>query len=185
MNRVFLTKLHLIAAALMLPAILMFLFTGALYTWGKTGAWHEDTVAVELSAPLTGDEGQFREIAGRLLSERDLPMPSGKSKLTGEGAEASFQWSGARSEIALAPTADPLVAEATIKEASLHRWLVQLHKAKGSVFFKVYASILALVLFVLSVSGVILGLQVRPYRRLTILGSAVGVIAFVAAVLLG
>ena len=185
MNRVFLTKLHLVAAAIMLPAILMFLVTGALYTWGETGEWNEETVTVDLAAPLPRDEADLRSLAAGVLSDRDVPLPSGKSSVSGEGEDLSFQWTGARSDVSLKATGDPRVAEATIKQASLHRWLVQLHKAKGSVFFKLYATLLALVLLALSVSGVILGLQVRAYRRLTILSSAIGVVGFVAAVLLG
>ena len=67
----------------------------------------------------------------------------------------------------------------------MHRWLVQLHKAKGSTFFKVYATALAIVLFLLVLSGVIMGLQVKALRKLTITSSLVGVTGFVGFVLLG
>ena len=83
------------------------------------------------------------------------------------------------------PTDDPQVAEVTIKQASFHRWLVQLHKAKGSTVFKVYATILATVLFLLVASGLILGLQVKALRRLTLVSSVAGFGAFVIFVLLG
>ncbi len=186
MNRVFLTKLHLIAAAFMFPAVLMFLVTGGLYTWGNKGEWHESTAEVALPQPFAQmDEAQLRAVASDTLSQRDIAAPSGKSSLSGEGAEASFSWGGARSEIALSQTAEPTVAEAQIKEASLHRWLVQLHKAKGSTVFKVYATLLAAVLFLLVVSGVVMGLQVRALRRLTVVSSLVGVVAFVGFVLAG
>ena len=186
MNRVFLTKLHLIAAAFMFPAILMFLATGALYTWGSTGEWQEDRFEMALPAPVgPGDEAAYRAAALSVLADRDVALPSGKSRLRGEGAEESFSWSGARSEIEIVRTDDPAIAEVTVKEAGFHRWLVQLHKAKGSVVFKVYATALALVLFLLVLSGVVLGLQVKPYRRLTMTWSVLGAIGFAGFVLLG
>ena len=62
---------------------------------------------------------------------------------------------------------------------------MQLHKAKGSVWFKIYATTLALVLFLLVASGVIMGLQVKSLRKLTIGSSAIGAAAFVGFVLAG
>lgn len=186
MNRVFLTKLHLIAAAFMFPAILMFLATGALYTWGNTGEWREETVQLRLDEPLVaGDEAGYRALAETVLTERGAALPSGGSRLRGEGAQESFSWTGARTEIEIAAGEVPGVAEVTVKEATLHRWLVQLHKAKGSTLFKVYATALAAVLFLLVLSGVILGLQVKAWRRITINSSVLGLLAFVGFVMLG
>ena len=185
-NRAFLTKLHLIAAALMFPAVLMFLVTGALYTWGNKGEWHEQTVQVPLEQPLaTADETALKAIALATLTDQGLPAPSGKAEVKGEGDEISLTWTGARSEASVTATEDPLVAEVATKEASLHRWLVQLHKAKGSTAFKVYATALAVVLFLLVLSGVIMGLQVKALRRMTIASSAIGAVAFVGFVALG
>ena len=185
MNRAFLTKLHLILAAFMFPAVLMFLITGALYTWGEKGAWYEERATIALEAPLAAQsQAQMRSLAVAELEQRGLPLPSGK--LTVEtGDDASLEWIGARSEIAFSAGAEPLTADATVKVASFHRWLVQLHKAKGSTAFKVYATILASVLFLLVASGIIMGLQVKALRRITIGSSVAGALAFIGAVLLG
>ena len=184
-NRLFLTKLHLILAGFMFPAMLMFLATGALYTWGSKGQWHEKTVSVVLDQPLAVDQLELESIVLAELAKSSLPAPSGEATVSGEGADISLSWTGARSEASVKATDDPRLVEVTIKEASLHRWLVQLHKAKGSTIFKVYATFLAFVLFVLVASGVILGLQVKPYRRLTIGSGAAGLVAFLGFVLMG
>lgn len=185
MNRAFLTKLHLALAAFMFPAVLMFLVTGALYTWGNKGDWYEESAVVELSQPLAEQsEGDITSLAVQQLVERDLPIPSGALTIEmGEGA--SLTWNGARSEIELKSAEDSLTAQATIREASFHRWLVQLHKAKGSTFFKVYATALAAVLFLLVASGLVMGLQSKPMRRLTLTSGALGVLAFGGFVALG
>jgi len=184
-SRILLTKLHLTFAAVMFPAVLMFLVTGALYTWGNKGEWYEESANVALNEPLTTQsEGDITSFAVQQMVQRDLPIPSGKLSVT-EGEDASLTWSGARSEISIKQGDDPLVANVDVKEASMHRWLVQLHKAKGSTAFKVYASFLALVLFLLVASGIVMGLQVKSMRRLTLGSGAAGLVAFVTFVLMG
>ena len=186
MNRALLTKLHLIAAAFMFPAVLMFLITGGLYTWGNKGEWRESTEMVMLEQPYAAQgEAGLRDAALAGLAAQDLPEPSGALSTSGEGLEQSLSWGGARSEASVSATDDPMIAEVAVKEATLHRWLVQLHKAKGSVWFKIYATMLALVLFLLVASGVTMGLQVRALRRITLTSSALGAVAFVGFVLAG
>ena len=185
MSRTLLTKLHLAFAAFMFPAVLMFLTTGALYTWGNKGEWYEESATVALNQPLTQQsEGDITSFAVQQMVDRDLPIPSGKLSVTA-GEEASLTWIGARSEISISKGDDPLIANVDVKEASMHRWLVQLHKAKGSTAFKVYASFLAITLLMLVVSGIVMGLQVKSMRRLTLGSGAAGLVAFVAFVLMG
>lgn len=184
MNRALLTKLHLVFAAFMFPAVLMFLVTGALYTWGNKGEWHEETVTV--AANLEGaDETALKDIALAQLAERDLSAPSGSASVSGEGEDTSLSWTGARTDVSVSAADEAGMAEVTIREASYHRWLVQLHKAKGSTAFKVYATALAISLFLLVVSGIIMGLQTPALRALTLGSSGVGLIAWIVFVLLG
>lgn len=186
MNRVFLTKLHLIAAAFMFPAVLMFLVTGGLYTWGNKGEWIETSVSVPLDAPYASQsQGGLVSLAVQELLARDIAIPSGSENLKGVGADQSLNWGGARSEVSISGTDDPMVAQIDIRQATLHRWLVQLHKAKGSDVFKLYATALALVLFLLVLSGIIMGLQVKALRRMTIISSLAGAVAFVGFMLAG
>lgn len=183
MSRLFLTKLHLLLAAFLFPAILMFLATGALYTWGETGKIDESKREVALSAPLDStSETAMRAVAVAELARAGLEPPTGKPRLRKTGERSSFEWTGSRRDIVVEPTADPLVAKVTIKEASMHRVLVQLHKAKGGTVFKVYATLLALALFLLVASGLIIGWQSPPLRRMTTLGSLGGLLGFAAVV---
>lgn len=185
MNRAVLTKLHLALAAFMFPAVLMFLGTGVLYTWGSKGAWQEETVTIALKQPLVPSETALKQLVQAQLDARGWPIPSGKASVSGEGETLAFDWTGARSEVSLRAGPEPLVAEATLRQASTHRWLVQLHKAKGSTAFKLYATFLALVLFALVLSGLVMGWMARPMRRLTFASALAGLGAFVGFVLLG
>lgn len=170
----------------MFPAMLMFLVTGALYTWGSKGAWEETGRTVALSQPYASlGESELRKIAIDALTAEGLPQPSGDAHVEGEGSAIKLSWSGSRSEASVKATDDPMVAEVELKGASFHRLFVQLHKAKGSTAFKIYATALAFVLFLLVLSGVIMGLQVKALRKLTLTTGALGLAAFAGFVTFG
>jgi hypothetical protein len=184
-NRTLFTKIHLILAALMFPAMLMFLVTGALYTWGETGDYVDTEHQITLTAPLTNDEDSLTAIAASELARLDIAPPSGSASVRTLGDAYRFEWSGSNRDVHLVPTADPLVATLTVKETTLHRRLVQLHKAKGATAFKIYATILAISLFLLVLSGIVMGLATPALRRMTWWVSGLGSALFAGAVALG
>jgi hypothetical protein len=183
--RQWLVKLHLIIAAFMFPAIAMFLGTGALYTWGVTGDYVDTEHQVTLSAPLTDDKEALTALAARELARLDIAPPSGSPSVRSLGDAFRLEWSGANRDVQLAPTADPRVATLTVKETTLHRRLVQLHKAKGATAFKIYATVLAAALFLLVVSGLVIGLVTPALKRLTWAAGGLGALGFIGAVALG
>ena len=184
-TRLLLIKIHLVIAALVFPAIAMFLITGGLYTWGSTGESVESDYVIQLDAPVAKDEDALRALASRELVRLDLGAPSGGERIRTVGDSWIYEWSGAQRDVTITPGATADVVNLTVKEATLHRIFVQLHKAKGSTLFKVYATFLAVSLFLLVATGIAVGLMAPAFRNLTIWTSAVGVAAFVAAVALG
>jgi hypothetical protein len=183
LSRLLLTKIHLWLAALLFPAMLMFLATGALYTWGISGRTVDTRREVTLSAPLDpANEAALRTLALAELEAAGLDVPTGTSRVRKTGTGYAFEWTGARRDVTVEPTADPLVAKVTIKEASLHRLMVQLHKAKAGTAFKVYATVLAVALFLLVATGLVIGLRTPPLRRMAIWGGTTGLLVFVALV---
>ena len=186
MNRIFLVKLHLIGAALMFPVLLMFVITGALYTWGSEGKWHENKSTITLTKPYAEhSEGELISIAVQELLKQETPVPSGTPKLNEAGKKQVLNWGGARSAMSIKHAKDPMTANVSIRNASLQRWMVQLHKAKGSDAFKVYATIMAVCLLLLVVSGMIMGLQVKSLRKITLISSVAGLAAFAGLAITG
>ncbi len=184
MSRLQLTKIHLWLAALLFPAMLLFLITGGLYTWGITGKTENTESTVALAASLNADdEAGLRQIAVAELAKAGLGEPSGKARVRKTGSGFTYEWTGSQRDITVEPTDDPALAKVTIKEASLHRMMVQLHKAKGGMLFKIYATILAAALFLLVATGLLIGLKSPPFRRATMIGSASGLVIFIGLVL--
>ena len=183
-TRILLTKVHLLLAAFTFPAIIMFLLTGALYTWGITGKSDESEHRIALSAPLERDERVVKALVASELDRLGFAEPSGRSRIRGEGDDWTFDWAGSRSEVTLKPSDDAKSAELTVKQSTVYRVFVQLHKAKGATLFRIYATFLAITLFLLVATGLALCFAIPAFRRMTIWASSAGALAFVGAVLL-
>lgn len=182
MNRATLTKLHLLLAAFLFPAALMFLVTGGLYTWGFKGSYVTETNEIQLASPLTRDAEALTRIIADELQARSVALPTGGGSIKKGGTSWKFEWTGSRRDVVLEPTKDPLVARLKIKETTWYRNLVQLHKAKAGDVFKVYATLLAVGLFVILFSGFLLAWQSPAFRRLANACAALGLVMFFVVV---
>lgn len=174
-----LIRWHMLTAAFLFPAILLFLITGALYTWGAKGDYVTTDHVVTLSAPLSDDVPAMQAIVVKELAARDIVPPTGGASVKPVGGSFQLDWTGSRRDVTLEPGESATSAKLIVKETSWHRFFVQLHKAKGGTPFKIYAVVLALGLFFLVASGLIVALKVPNMRRGAIVGSAVGLAAFV------
>ena len=173
-----LVRWHMLVAAFLFPAILLYLLTGALYTWGAKGDYVTSDHVVTLSAPLTDDKAALQAIVVSELAKQDVAPPTGGATVKPVGDSFQLDWTGSRRDVTLEPGETAATAKLIVKETSWHRFFVQLHKAKGGTPFKIYAAILALGLFFLVTSGLIVALKVPNMRRGAMVASAVGLAAF-------
>lgn len=182
LNRSTLMQAHALLAAFILPVAIMFFVTGALYTWGIKGDYETTTHEITLQKPLQGELTELIELAKKELKKQNLATPSGKAKLKKMGSSFKLEWTGSKIDIVIEPTSQPLMATLEIKNTSLHRQFVQLHKAKGGFPFKVYAAAFATALLLLLVSGFIMAWQMPKLRKLTITSALMGIALFVVMV---
>jgi hypothetical protein len=174
-----LIRWHMLTAAFLFPAILLFLVTGALYTWGAKGDYVTTDYPVTLSAPLSADVPAMQAIVVKELAARDIVPPTGGASVKPVGDSFQLDWTGSRRDVTLEPGESATSAKLIVKDTSWHRFFVQLHKAKGGTPFKIYAVVLALGLFFLVASGLIVAFKVPNMRRGAAVASVVGLAAFV------
>jgi uncharacterized iron-regulated membrane protein len=177
-----LVKIHLLLATFMLPIAMMFLLTGALYTWGIKGHYDTNTHEIALDAPLVSDLGSLMAVAQTELTRLGIEQPTGSPGIKTAGTSFRLEWTGSNRDVLLAPTEDPLVARLSIRDTQLHRVFVQLHKAKGGSGFKIYAALFALALFLILGSGFLMAWQAPRYRKPAIVSLALGTVVFVVMV---
>lgn len=178
-DRATLTRWHMLLAAFIFPAILMFLVTGGFYTWGIKGSYRDTVHEIALQAPLSADAAALRALVETELARLSIEAPSGSPGVKKGGTSYKLEWTGVDRDVVLEPTADPSVARLTVKDTSWYRQLVQLHKAKGGQVFKVYAGVLAVSLLLILCTGYILALQSPRLRRPALGASLLGLLTFV------
>lgn len=175
-------KAHALLAAFILPVAIMFIVTGALYTWGQKGSYANDVYEIQLSAPLSTNLSSLQALAQDELIERSINTPKGKPKLKAYGDHFLLEWTGSSRDVILEPTKDPLIAKLTVKNTTWYRSLVQLHKAKGGVVFKVYAVVFSLALLAILTSGFIMAWQSPQLKRLSLITVLLGFVSFILVV---
>ena len=156
----------------------MFIITGAFYTWEIKGSYDSEVHMLPLDVPLIDEQDALVEIIDRELQRLSIPTPSGGATVKRSGTSFQLEWTGSKRDVVLEPTADGLQAKLTVKETSWYRNFVQLHKAKGGQFFKVYAALLAVSLFTILISGFIMAWQVPNLRKMTLMFSGAGIVIF-------
>lgn len=182
MNRLQLMKLHSLIAAFMLPVAIMFMLTGGLYTWDMKGSFSNEVYEVNLEKPLIGDLQSLRDITTKELNRLGIDKPEGGSKIKGDGSHFYLEWAGSSKVVILAPTDNSNIAKLTVKKASLYKTFAQLHKAKGGVAFKVYATLFSIAIGVLLVSGFIMALQTPKLKQVTLTTALAGILTFILLV---
>ncbi len=182
-NRTNLIKAHLFLATFIFPAVLMFLVTGGLYTWGIKGSYNTQEYSLALAEPLSKELPGLKALVEQELQQRSLAFPTGAAKIKSAGDSFAFEWTGSKRDVVLEPTSNELIASLVVKETTWYRNLVQLHKAKGGQLFKIYAAFLAVGLFLVLLTGFITALQTPKYRRLAIYSSLAGLLLFAVAII--
>jgi hypothetical protein len=179
MNRMTLMKVHVILAAFILPAALMFMITGALYSWDIKGNYSNDVYEIPLSKPIQSDVAELTNLAQLELDKLSTKHPEGKPTIKVYGSHFLLEWSGSSKDVILEPTANDRIAKLTVKHTTWYRNLVQLHKAKGGTAFKVYAVVFALAILALLISGFIMAWQTPKLKRITLFTTLAGLGSFV------
>lgn len=175
-----LTRFHLLLAAFIFPAVLMYIVTGSLYTWGIKGSYLPDeTRSIQLDRPLTDDTALAQQLMASELATLSISPPTGEVGLEQHDEHGiEFEWEGSQRVVLLTSAADSLQARLTVRDTTWYRNLVQLHKAKGGTAFKVYAVILAICLFASLASGFFMAWQVPRLRRLAGIVAGLGLAMF-------
>ncbi|MFT5707896.1 MAG: hypothetical protein ACI9ES_002198 [Oceanospirillaceae bacterium] len=175
-------KAHALLAAFIFPVAIMFVLTGALYTWGLKGSYSKTIYDIQLTEELQPELTTLLALAIFELDKLELSYPSGDAKVKNIGHSFMLEWTGSSKDINLEPIADNLMAKLTVKETSWYRNLVQLHKAKGGIVFKIYAAVFAIALGLILISGFMMAWQVPKLKKLTMSAFLAGIGSFLAMI---
>ena len=177
-TKILVVTLHVILGSFFLPFGVMYAITGGLYTFETKGSYVTESFTVSLERPLPTDSRELLKLSAGILAEKKSPLPTGKASVKKGGTSWLYEWTGSQLDFVLEPTSDPLVAKASIKRTTAHRFFVQLHKAKGGLPFKILAGGFSIALIVMFISGVVLSFANAELTRMMWISSAAGTIVF-------
>jgi hypothetical protein len=175
-------KAHVLLAVFIFPVAIMFMITGAFYTWGIKGSYAETVYEIRLTEELQPELATLTALAIFELDKLELSHPSGEAKVKSIGSSFMLEWTGSSKDINLEPLDDNLMAKLTINETSWYRNLVQLHKAKGGIVFKIYAVVFVIALGLILISGFMMAWQAPRLKRLTIGAFVAGIGSFMVMI---
>ncbi len=176
-------KIHLILAATALPVILMYVITGALYTAEYKPSSHDVEYIVQLESPLTRDISLLKQVVHDELVKQGIDDPDGKAKLKTDKKRGGkkFVWKGDNHYATMWSHADDRsVVTIEVSTPSWYKRLMWLHKAKGGDAFDIFSIVAAIILIFVLITGVIVGLQVKLFRALTLYSMGVGSLLFLS-----
>lgn len=160
--RQYLTLAHLLISAFMAPVLVLLAFSGGLYLLGNKG----ETVSKQLTLPVDSQ-----------LDFKSSSLDANVRKIFDDiGLDYDFQYIKNRgNKIQTRPTNKPFVVFTQTKDGvtaehhtpNLQFSLMELHKGHGPKAYKNYQKLVALGLFLSVLSGLIMGLLVKTYRRKT------------------
>jgi hypothetical protein len=186
LNRKFLIKLHLVLAAVVLSISAMFFITGGLYTFDYEPSSRAKEYRFKQSKPLQLKLNPLKTMAREKLAKLHVDEPFGKAKIKYDKKRQAYKlvWKGNNHSVVLrASTSDSSVAVLTIITPSWYKRLMRLHKGKGGDVFNVFSIIASVALLLILLSGVIIGLQLTAFRKLTLYSLAGGLLLFAAMVI--
>lgn len=162
-----LIQAHVVMSSFIFPAAILFIVTGVSEIWKIGGSKTMTSVTVHLPSPVPTEMSDLIQIIERELSERELHAPTGNIKRKSESGESItlIEWHGAAREVRLTHQKGYSVATIDIIENDLYKRMVQLHKSKGGLAFKIYSTLVAFVLFFVLATGVVMIWQSRKLRN--------------------
>ncbi len=172
--RSLMTLLHLFAATLLAPFFILVAITGGLYVSDiKPDLEKSD---IELSSPITFDSNSptLDEDVRKVLADNNIDIDfeyirnRGDSLTTRPTSRQHVQFSK-----------DDNGWNATLNTPNFHYAMMELHKGHGPTLFKKYQIVAGVALFIIMMSGLIVGFLSKAYRRKTIISTIIGSLVFV------
>jgi len=184
MSRSLLIKIHIILAGFFFTTSLMLIITGGLMNIGIEGSYDKTLYSIEVQQPLSTEINTLKNIVIKELNKQSISSPKGKIDLEIEADKLVFEWEGASYNAILKSNYKTQQTTLILEQASVFRYLKNLHKSEGGPIFKILATFCSVGLAVLLATGVLMAWHIPRYKILTIKSMLLGSTFFLFATFL-
>ena len=176
MNRKLIMTLHLYLAALFTPVMLILAASGGLYLFGYKGEMEKGTPVFVDKVSLFDETGNTHDRVKNLLVEVGLDddfeyiKQRGKKIQTRPTSRDHYEITEHKGGVKIVPVSPDLQAS-----------MLELHKGHGPKIFKTLEKVVAVGLFLILFTGLVIGLMSPLFKKPTVIISFMGIIIFVLA----
>lgn len=176
-------QLHMLLSSFVLPAVLLYVVSGALYTLDVKGSVAKQTFMVALEKPFEPNLELLTDVVEKTLVDKALILPNGDSYLKKSKDGYKFSWGDLRYSVTAVAKQDTSLVEFTYRERSVLTQVMRIHRAEAGTAFKVVSIMAVLGLLLVFLSGLYMAYTMPKFRNPSLIATGLGVlILFVVAV---
>lgn len=167
------TLLHLFAATLLAPFLILVAVTGGLYVADIKPDLAQNEINLIAPITLDADSPDIEDEVRKILTDNDIDLNFEYLRISGDNITTRPT---SRDHISFKKDDDGW--SATYNKPNLHYAMMELHKGHGPKLFKTYQILAGIALFMILLSGLFVGILSKAYRRKTIGSTVIGCIIF-------
>ncbi len=182
-SRLKIVQLHMLLSNFVLPAVLLFMVSGALYTLGVKGSVAKQTFTVVLAKPFVPNLEMISGVVEKTLAEKALVLPDADPSLKKSKGGYKFFLNGLRYSVTVVAKKGARSVELTYRERSLLTQVMRIHRAEAGTVFKFVSIMAVLGLLLVFASGLYMAYTVPKFRKPSLIATALGVLLLLAVAL--
>ena len=176
-------QLHMLLSSFVLPAVLLYVVSGALYTLDVKGSVAKQTFMVALAKPFEPNLDLLTGVIEKTLVDKALVLPNGDSYLKKSKDGHKFRWGDLRYSVTAVAKKDTSLVEVTYRERSVLTQVMRVHRAEAGTAFK-FVSIMAVVgLLLVFLSGIYMAYTMPKFRNSSLIATGLGVLMLFVVVI--
>lgn len=169
-------QLHMLFASFVLPAVLLYILSGALYTLDVKGSVAKQTFTVALEKPFEPDLELLSAVVKKTLAEKALVLPDGDPSLKKSKGGYKFRLNGLHYSVTVVAKKSARSVELTYRERSVLTQLMRIHRAEAGTMFMFVSIMAAAGLVLVFASGLYMAYAVPKFRTPSLIATALGVL---------
>lgn len=173
-SRFKIVQLHMLLSSFVLPAVLLYIVSGALYTLDVKGSVAKQTFIVALEKPFEPNLELLIGVIEKTLLDKALVLPNGDSYLKKSKDGYKFLWGDLRYSVTAVAKKDTSLVEFTYRERSFLTQVMRIHRAEAGTAFKFVSIMAVLGLLLVFVSGLYMAYTMPKFRNPSLIATGLG-----------
>jgi len=171
-------QLHMLFASFLFPIAVLYIVSGALYTFGVKGHVEKQVFTLTLENPFEPNLALLTKIVTKALEEKKLVLPGGDPYVTKSKGVYKFRWKDLKYSVILVANKQRYSADLTYRKRSVLTQLMRIHRGVAGDKFKLLSIIATAGLLFTFVTGLYMAFRTTKHRYRSLLAMILGLLTF-------